>query len=116
MTAARDSRLRLLDMLQAADRILERMPETRERFIGDELELVWAVRHAEIIGEASVHVPDSIRERHPEVDWAALRGVRNRLVHGYFEIDADIVWQTVVRDIPRLRDQIAAILADLDAS
>jgi uncharacterized protein with HEPN domain len=104
----------LLDMLHAADKILERRPASRELFVSDEVELVWAVRHAEIMGEASVHVPGAIRERHPEVDWAALRGVRNRLVHGYFDIDAEVVWQTIISDVPRLREQLVAILEELD--
>ena len=51
-----------------------------------------------------------IKQAHPEVDWIAAAHTRNRLVHGYFDVDLELIWATVERDIPGLRKQIAAIL------
>jgi len=97
-------------MLHAADRILEHTDEGRERFVGDEMLQVWVVHHLEVIGEAAARVDDEVKQAHPEVDWIAAAHTRNRLVHGYFDVNLELIWATVARDIPRLRDQIAAIL------
>lgn len=110
MTAIRDQRLRLRDLLDAADKILERTTEGREGLYADEMLQVWVVHHLEVIGEAAARVDTSIKQAHPEVDWIAAAHTRNRLVHGYFDVDLELIWATVERDIPRLRKQIAAIL------
>ncbi|WP_294253377.1 HepT-like ribonuclease domain-containing protein [Propionivibrio sp.] len=51
-------------------------------------------------------------ERHPEVPWRSMRGMRNRIAHGYFDIDPDVVWETVQTALPALLKQLPAILAD----
>jgi uncharacterized protein with HEPN domain len=60
------------------------------------------VRLLEIIGEAANRVPEDQRARIPEVPWAQIVGLRNRLIHGYDEVDFDILWQIVSHDLPRL--------------
>ena len=60
------------------------------------------IRRIEIMGEASGRLSAAFREEHPEIPWARIRGMRNRMIHGYDEIDMEIVWETVERDIPRL--------------
>ncbi|MCU0845837.1 MAG: DUF86 domain-containing protein [Spirochaetes bacterium] len=62
-----------------------------------------------IIGEAAGKIPADIRERHPEIDWQAIIGMRNVIAHGYFSVDPDIVWKTVREDIPALLGQIGKI-------
>lgn len=74
------------------------------------------VRSIEIIGEAAnkTRVADPVfAARHPEIPWNLIYGMRNRIVHDYFEVDLEVVWQTIERDLPGLRMQIAALLADL---
>ena len=56
----------------------------------------------EIIGEAAVGISDEFRQKYPHVPWKEIIGMRNRLIHGYFDIDLDIVWKTVQEDIPPL--------------
>lgn len=72
------------------------------------------IRSIEIVGEAANKArtadPD-FAARHPQVPWDAMYGMRNRIVHNYFEVDLEIVWQTVQRDLPALRVQVAALLA-----
>lgn len=68
------------------------------------------IRNIEIIGEAAGHVPDDIQERHPDVPWTQMKAMRNILVHEYFGVDTDILWQTVQEDLPLLRDKIQQLI------
>jgi len=68
------------------------------------------VRSLEIIGEAAKKVPDSFRAEHPDIAWRAMAGMRDRLIHDYFGVDYEIVWDVVRNHIPDLRRQIATIL------
>jgi len=74
------------------------------------------IRTIEIIGEAAnktrVADPD-LAARHPHIPWDLMYGMRNRIVHDYFEIDLQVVWQTIQRDLPGLRQQIVTMLEDL---
>jgi uncharacterized protein with HEPN domain len=59
-------------------------------------------RLLEIVGEAANKVPQTTRDLYPEIPWSAAIAIRNRLIHGYEDVDLDIVWQTVNEDLPRL--------------
>lgn len=67
-------------------------------------------RSLEVIGEAAKKLPDEYRAMHPQVEWRAMTGMRDRLIHAYFGIDYVLVWDVVVHKIPTLRRQIAEIL------
>jgi uncharacterized protein with HEPN domain len=69
----------------------------------------------EIIGEAARGVSDKVRDAHPEVPWRVITDMRNRVSHGYFDIDLDVVWNTVTRDLPKLQASVTRILAELDS-
>lgn len=115
MTAARDGRLRLADILGACDKIIERLPGSRGEFQLDEMAQVWTIHHIEVIGEAARHVRDEVKRAYPEVPWGALAGVRDRLIHGYADVDLDVIWEAAERDIPVLREQIVRILDAIEA-
>jgi uncharacterized protein with HEPN domain len=69
------------------------------------------VKCVEIIGEAAAHLTPQFQNEHPEIPWPAIIGMRNRLIHGYFEIDMDRLWDTVTKNIPellRLLDGVAS--------
>jgi uncharacterized protein with HEPN domain len=69
------------------------------------------VRLLEIIAEAAHGISAQLRESHPEVPWPQIVGTRNRIIHGYFTVDLDIVWRIVRRDLPGLTKQFEEILA-----
>jgi uncharacterized protein with HEPN domain len=106
---------RLADIQAAIDRIRRHVQDDRTRFDTDEL-LQNAVLHwIEIIGEAARGVSDKVRDAHPEVSWRVITDMRNRVTHGYFDIDLDIVWNTVTRDLPKLRESVIQIRTELDS-
>lgn len=69
------------------------------------------VRLLEIIGEAARGVSAAFRERYPEVAWNKMVGMRDRLIHGYFDVNLEVVWQTVAQDLPALIAQMEKIIA-----
>jgi len=68
------------------------------------------LRCLEIVGEAASHIPESMRQEHPQIPWPQIIGTRNRLVHGYDLVDYDIIWSTVVEDLPPLIAELEKIL------
>lgn len=71
------------------------------------------VKLLEIVGEASNGITLETQERFPEVEWAVLKGIRNILVHEYFGIDYDIVWESITQSIPALKIKIEKIFNEL---
>jgi uncharacterized protein with HEPN domain len=85
----------------------------RQAFANDELIQNWFVRYLQIIGEAARALPPEVRERAPDVPWPKIVGMRHILVHDYFTIDTEVVWNAVERDLPQLRQSIQTLLATL---
>jgi uncharacterized protein with HEPN domain len=82
----------------------------RSALAGEELAQAAVIRWIEIIGEAARGVTDELREAHPEGPWRRMVAMRNVLIHGYFDIDVDLVWSVAENDLPKLREQIEAIV------
>jgi uncharacterized protein with HEPN domain len=70
------------------------------------------VRALEIIGEAAKRLPDDLRMKYPEIPWKGMAGMRDRIIHGYDNVDFQIVWEVVKQDIPRMKPTIRKILID----
>lgn len=68
------------------------------------------VRRLEIIGEAVRNLPQEFRQQHSEIDWQNPAGMRSALIHGYFDVDLTIVWDTIGKDLPPFKKQIQKLL------
>ena len=107
----RDWRFRVRDIL-AAVRAIARYTEgmTFEEFAADSRTVDAVVRNLMTIGESTRWIPEPIKDAHREVPWRTLRGVRNVVVHEYFGVDSEILWETVRSDLPPLAPKLEAIL------
>ena len=85
---------------------------TKEEFAQDPTIRRAFVRSIEIIGEATKQVPAAVRRRHSRIEWKAMAGMRDRLIHDYFGIDYDLVWDVVTTKIPILKQEIEKILRE----
>jgi uncharacterized protein with HEPN domain len=102
--------LRIQDILQSIDKIdhyLEKITLTEFRKNGLIIDAV--VRNFEIIGEASKHIPNTIQSLYPDIPWKEMNGMRNILIHEYFDMEADIVWHTAKKQLPKLKKQLRNI-------
>ena len=106
-----DDLTRLRHMRDAAQEALTFVRgKTSEDLARDRMLALAVVRCIEIIGEAAAKVGPQTRAAAPAIPWTAMVGMRNRLVHGYFEIDYDRVWDTVEKDLPGLLENLAGLL------
>ena len=108
----RDYRLRLADIAECCEKISRYTAGMNiDQFEIDEKTFDAVVRNLEIIGEASNHIAPQIRNLHPDVEWRKIIALRNIVVHAYFGVDIDIIWDLVENKVPELLDQIRHILS-----
>jgi uncharacterized protein with HEPN domain len=106
----------LLDILIAARKALEFLEGmTWDAFEQSELHQNAVIRPLEIIGEAARRVSQQTRDAHPEIPWAQMIGMRNRLIHEYFRVNLVTVWETVRNDLPSLITLIEPLVPPEDA-
>jgi uncharacterized protein with HEPN domain len=106
-----DDEVRLRHMLDAA-RTAARFARQRTRADLDQDELArhGLVRLVEIVGEAASRVTAETQEAIPTLPWSAIVGMRNRLIHGYYDVDLEVVWATLTDDLPPLIAELEAVL------
>ena len=110
-----DDNTRLRHMLDAARQAVIFAQGESRASLNHDTKLVFAiVRALEIIGEAATHVSSQFREQHPRIPWPEMVGIRNRLIHAYFEVNLDIVWQTVADELPPLIRELEKLIVDED--
>ncbi|WP_287667314.1 HepT-like ribonuclease domain-containing protein [Accumulibacter sp.] len=99
-------------MIEAADNVQKFISGRQRADLDSDQMLVFAiVRALEIIGEAASKISEETRSAHGAIPWKAIIGMRNRLVHAYFDIDVRIVWVAVTEELPALLSQLKALAA-----
>ena len=107
----RDSAVLLEDMLSAIRKIERYMTGLkREGFLQDEKTIDSVVRNPEILGEATRRLPEDFTARYPHIPWRQIAGLRNRIVHDYFDLDLEIIWQVIHHDLPLLQAQLENLI------
>jgi uncharacterized protein with HEPN domain len=112
----RDYLEHMLDAMQRIEKYVANIPDADE-FARRTIVHDAVVRNLEIIGEAARNVRNTDADfvaRHVNIPWAAMSAMRNRITHGYFDINLSIVWQTVRSDLPGLHEAISALIRSLD--
>jgi uncharacterized protein with HEPN domain len=86
---------------------------SKESFMNDKLKQKAIIRSLEIIGEAVKNITNSFREKYLDVEWTKIAGMRDIIIHGYFRVDLDAVWNVIKKDLPKLKKQIEKIKREL---
>jgi len=107
----RDWKILFEDILEAINKIEDYTTGINlQSFKSNSMLLDAVVRNIEIIGEASSKIPDEIKIKFAEIPWVKLKGIRNRIVHDYFGVDAEIIWVVIEKDLFELKKLIALAL------
>jgi uncharacterized protein with HEPN domain len=110
----REWRFYIDDMIACAERAISYTHGMdQEQFVASGLNYDATIRNLELIGEAATHIPDAVRQAHPEIPWRQIVATRNRLIHGYLGIDNDTLWSIVEKDTPALLEQMKVLKQQL---
>jgi len=107
-----DDEIRLRHILDAAfEAVSFTEGHRREDLDSDRKLSLSLVRLLEIIGEAARGITEEFRQEHSELPWKSMAGMRDRLIHGYFDVNLDVVWKTVTNDLPPLIEKLEKIVS-----
>ncbi len=108
--------LLLVDIWEAIEKIEQYTDKLdHDSFIVDDKTLDAVVRNLEVIGEASNRLPEDFKSQHGDLEWRRIVGLRHRIVHDYFGIDLEIIWQILQEDLPTFKQRLADLRNDLSA-
>ncbi len=103
----------LKDILKSIEKIQRYMEnKSYQEFVNDELLIDGVIRNLEIIGEAVKNIPAGFRKRYPFVEWKKIAGLRDILIHAYFGIDCELLWDIIKNKVPELKKQINKIMEE----
>src|SRR3989344_3463226 len=111
----RDNKLFVKDIIDAMDSI-EKFVEgmTLEGLKKDEKTSSAVIRKFEIIGEAAKYMPNKVKDKHKDIQWKSMAGMRDRLIHAYFGIDYNLVWSAIKNEMPKLKPKLKKMMASLE--
>ena len=109
----KDDEIRLRHMLDAANKAMAFVKGRSHNDLGSDEMLALAVtRLLEILGEAARGLSQEFKNRNPKIAWKQIMGTRDRLIHGYFDVDLDIIWAIITRDLPPLIKELEGLLSE----
>lgn len=113
MKASRD----YLDYLQDVLAMMEKIEDftagmTQEDFVEDEMAHFAVIRAMEVIGEATKNIPPEVKQRHPDIPWKKMAGLRDKVIHGYFGVDLFIIWKSATKLFPGYKPILLKILKE----
>lgn len=104
--------LLLKDIVESCDKIfLYTQNLSLEEFKNNSMVVDAVIRNFEIIGEAANQLTEAFKNSHSEIEWYRLSGMRNRIIHGYFGVDLEIVWSTIENDLEILKNKITGLIS-----
>jgi uncharacterized protein with HEPN domain len=109
----KDDRIYLLHIRDAIRQILEYTATGKDSFLADRKTQDAVVRNLEIIGEATKRVSINLKAAHPDIAWKPIAGMRDKLIHDYFGVNVQLVWEAVERDLPALYEKVKDLLKAL---
>jgi uncharacterized protein with HEPN domain len=105
--------LLLSDIRQAIDRIEQYIKNLSfDGFSDDQKSVDAVVRNLEIMGEAAKRLPNEFKQRYSQIEWEKIVGLRHRIVHEYFGVDLEIIWQILHKNLPELKKKVVQIISD----
>ena len=112
----RNNKIYISDILDCIHYIADFIGERNyDEFIADNKTSSAVVLKLIVIGEATKNLPENIREKYPDVPWKSMTGLRDRVAHGYFGIDYEIIWEVIKTQLPKLEPRMAEILEEMDS-
>ena len=110
----KDDRVYLWHIRDCIDRILDYTKDGQEAFLGDSKTQDAVIRNLEIIGEAVKNISGDLKNAYPDIPWQRIAGMRDRMIHEYFGVNLQIVWERVEQDVPDLQQKVQSILKALE--
>ena len=102
----------ILENILLIEKSIENLSKTK--FITNKLLTDATVRRLEIIGEAAKNIPEKVKTKYPEIEWKKIAGTRDTIIHAYFSVDLDIVWNIIKKDLPKLKRQMEKIKEEIE--
>ena len=111
----KDYRDYIQDILDSIDEIYVFIGQmSREEFLNDRKTVKAVLRNLEIVGEAAKKIPPPLRDKYPDIPWKKMAGLRDKLIHEYFGVDLEIIWQLIKEELPGILHPIQEMLRDLN--
>ena len=111
--SSRPTHLLVMDIIESIEKIERYIVDLdHDTFVMDQKGVDAVVWNLQVIGEAANRIPDALKEQHREIEWRRIVGLRNRIVHGYFGLDLEIIWEILQHELPALKATISDLHLD----
>jgi uncharacterized protein with HEPN domain len=110
----KEDRIYLLHIRDALERILKYTAQGKQAFFADPRTQDAVIRNLEVVGEAVKNLSESLKARHASTPWKRIAGMRDKMIHEYFGVNLQLVWEAIEQEVPRLQQKIEAILGEWD--